>query len=238
MSSVRVLAGTRKGAFILTADGKRKNWEVSGPFFAGWEIYHMKGSPADPNRIYASQSSGWFGQLMQRSDDGGKTWAAGGQQVCLRRRARHAPVVRRHAAPVGVQARVAPGAVAHRSRHGVRGRGRRGAVQVHRWRAELGGAVAACASTTRGPHWQPGAGGMCLHTILLDPTNPGADVHRHLRGGRLPHRRWRQDVEAHQQGAGFELHARTRPPRSATACITSPCTPRGPTCSSCRSTGT
>ncbi len=74
MSAVRVLVGTKKGAFILTSDGMRSKWDVSGPFFAGWEIYHMKGSPVDPNRIYASQSSGWFGQIIQRSDDGGKTW--------------------------------------------------------------------------------------------------------------------------------------------------------------------
>ena len=74
MSGVRVLVGTRKGAFVLTSDGKREQWEVSGPHFAGWEIYHLKGSPVDPNRLYASQSSGWFGQMIQRSDDGGKTW--------------------------------------------------------------------------------------------------------------------------------------------------------------------
>src|ERR1700685_2522744 len=74
MSSVRVLVGTRKGAFILTSDGKRQKWDVSGPHFAGWELYHVKGSTADSERIYASQSSGWFGQIIQRSDDGGKTW--------------------------------------------------------------------------------------------------------------------------------------------------------------------
>ena len=74
MSGVRVLVGTRKGAFVLTSDGKRQNWDVSGPHFAGWEMYHLKGSPADTDRIYASQSSGWFGQLIQRSNDGGKTW--------------------------------------------------------------------------------------------------------------------------------------------------------------------
>ena len=74
MSNVRVLVGTRKGAFILTSDGARKRWKVSGPHFAGWEIYHMKGSPVDPDRIYASQTSAWFGQIIQRSDDGGKTW--------------------------------------------------------------------------------------------------------------------------------------------------------------------
>ena len=74
MRRVRVLVGTKKGAFVLTSDGTRKDWEVSGPFFAGWEIYHLKGSPVDPNRLYASQTSGWFGQMIQRSYDGGASW--------------------------------------------------------------------------------------------------------------------------------------------------------------------
>ena len=76
MTSLRLLVGTKKGAFILNSDGKRATgkWSVSGPHFAGWEIYHMKGSPMDPNRIYCSQTSGWFGQIIQRSNDGGKTW--------------------------------------------------------------------------------------------------------------------------------------------------------------------
>src|SRR5271169_2990556 len=78
MSSVRVLVGTKKGPFILTSDGNREQWEVSGPHLAGWESYHLKGSPADPNRLYASQTSGWFGQILQRSSDGGKTWEAPG----------------------------------------------------------------------------------------------------------------------------------------------------------------
>src|SRR5437867_7991591 len=81
MSKVRVLVGTRKGAFILTSDGARKRWKVSGPHFAGWEIYHMKGSPVDSDRIYASQTSGWFGQIIQRSDDGGKTWNTPGSST-------------------------------------------------------------------------------------------------------------------------------------------------------------
>src|SRR2546428_13592513 len=78
MSGVRLLVGQRKGAFILTADAKRKQWEVSGPHFAGWEIYHGKGSPVDPNRLYASQSSGRFGRVIQRSGDGGRTWGTPG----------------------------------------------------------------------------------------------------------------------------------------------------------------
>ena len=74
MSTVRVLVGTRKGAFILTSNEKREQWEVSGPFFGGWEVYHLKASPVNPDRIYASQSSSWFGQVIQRSDDGGENW--------------------------------------------------------------------------------------------------------------------------------------------------------------------
>jgi hypothetical protein len=80
MSRIRVLVGTRKGAFILSADGTRKDWLVDGPFFAGWEVFHMKASPVDQNRIYASQTSAWFGQIIQRSDDGGKTWNPVGNQ--------------------------------------------------------------------------------------------------------------------------------------------------------------
>src|ERR1051325_5651182 len=82
MSKGRVLVGTKKGGFVLTADGKRQNWEISGPHFAGWEMYHLKGSSVDPNRIFASQTSGWFGQMIQRSDDGGKTWSTpGGEEM-------------------------------------------------------------------------------------------------------------------------------------------------------------
>src|SRR4051812_29212434 len=80
MSSVRVLVGTKKGGFICTSDGNRQKWDISGPLFGGWEVYHMKASPADPNRIYASQSSGWFGQIIQRSNDGGKTWSTPGSK--------------------------------------------------------------------------------------------------------------------------------------------------------------
>src|SRR2546422_8961949 len=80
MSRVRVLVGTRKGAFVLESDGKRERWDISGPHFGGWEIYHLKGSPADPNRLYAAQGTGWFGQLIQRSNDGGKIWGPVGNK--------------------------------------------------------------------------------------------------------------------------------------------------------------
>ena len=140
MSGVRVLVGTRKGAFILTSDGKREKWDVSGPHFAGWEIYHLKGSPVDPNRLYASQSSGWFGQVMQRSNDGGKTWEPVGNKFAYDGSSRHASVVRRHAASLGIQARLASRAFADRSRHRLCGSRRCRDVPLHRWRAELAGA--------------------------------------------------------------------------------------------------
>ena len=171
MSSVRVLVGTRKGAFILTADGTRKSWKVSGPHFPGWEIYHLKGSPADPQRIYASQSSGWFGQVMQRSDDGGATWETVGNTFAYDgvpgthqwydgtphpwefKRVWH--LEPSHTDPDTVLAGVedaalfksADGGKSWQELSGLRGHG-------------------------SGPRWQPGAGGMCLHTIIVDPADP------------------------------------------------------------------
>jgi photosystem II stability/assembly factor-like uncharacterized protein len=170
MSKVRLLVGTRKGAFILTADGKRNHWEVSGPHFAGWEIYHLKASPADPNRIYASQSSGWFGQIMQRSDDGGQTWTAVGNQFVYKGNpgthqfydgTQHPWEFKRvwklepsPSDPDTVYAGVEDAALFRSQDAG------------QTWQ-ELAGL-----RDVKGNLWQPGAGGMCLHTILLDKRNP------------------------------------------------------------------
>src|SRR6202165_5662836 len=171
MSKVRVLVGTRKGAFILDADGKRDKWEVSGPHFAGWELYHLKGSPVDPNRIYASQSSGWFGQQMQGSNDGGKTWEPVGDKFVYDRvpgthqwydGTPHPWEFKRvwHLEPSltdpdKVYAGVEDAALFHSTDGG------------KNW-AELPG----LRGHGSGKYWQPGAGGMCLHTILLDPSHP------------------------------------------------------------------
>jgi photosystem II stability/assembly factor-like uncharacterized protein len=170
MSGVRVLVGTRKGAFVLTSDKGRKKWDVSGPHFAGWELYHVKGSPLNPDRIYASQSSGWFGQMIQRSDDGGKTWDTVGNEFAYDgvpgthqwydgtphpwefKRVWHLEPSLSEPDTVyaGIEDaalfRSTDGGKCWQELSGLRGHG-------------------------SGPHWTPGAGGMCLHTIMIDPTD-------------------------------------------------------------------
>ena len=194
MSKVRVLVGTRKGAFILTADAKRESWDVSGPHFAGWEIYHVNGSPADPDRLFASQCSSWFGQIIQRSDDGGKTW--------------HQP-----GTPPGEPTTTPDGMPKGESNNFVYDSSPETGkpLTTHQWydgtpkpwefkrvwhlepslndpdviyagvedaalfRSVNGGQtwheLAGLRGHGTGSAWQPGAGGMCLHTILLDPSN-------------------------------------------------------------------
>src|SRR4030081_479473 len=170
MSGVRLLVGTRKGAFVLTSDGKREKWDVSGPHFAGWEVYHVKGSPVDPNRLYCSQSSGWFGQVIQRSNDGGKTWEAAGNKFAYDGvpgthqwydGTPHPWEFKRvwHLEPSltnvdEVYAGVEDAALFHSADGG------------QNWE-ELSG----LRGHGSGPHWAPGAGGMCPHTVILDPSD-------------------------------------------------------------------
>ncbi|HWE38397.1 MAG TPA: exo-alpha-sialidase [Isosphaeraceae bacterium] len=193
MSGVRVLVGTRKGAFVLTSDGKRGKWRVDGPHFAGWEVYHMKGSPADPDRLYASQTSGWFGQILQRSDDGGTTWEPPGG----------GPTATPEGMPIGQSNKFQYDTSPETGRP----------LTTHQWydgtqhpwefkrvwhlepsltdpdtvyagvedaalfRSDDSGRtwneLAGLRGHESGPRWQPGAGGMGLHTILLDPVHPG-----------------------------------------------------------------
>jgi photosystem II stability/assembly factor-like uncharacterized protein len=195
MSKVRVLVGTHKGAFVLNSDGKREKWDVSGPFFGGWEVYHLQGSKSDPNRIYASQTSGWFGQIIQRSDDGGKTWIQPGTPPGEEKTPQGMPkgesnkFVYNTAPEKGGKP-----LTTHQWYDGTQ----------HPWEFKrvwhlepslndpdtvyAGVEDAAIFKSTNGgktwdelpglrghgtgPKWQPGAGGMCLHTIVLDEKNP------------------------------------------------------------------
>ncbi len=195
MSKVRVLVGTRKGAFLLSSDGKRDKWDVSGPHFAGWEMYHIKGSPADPNRLYASQTSGWFGQVIQRSDDGGKTWFQPGtppgepttgpggmpkgesNKFVYDTSAETGKPLTTHQFYDGTQhpwefKRVWHLEPSHSDPNTVLA----GVEDAALFRSTDGGVswheLAGLRGHGTGPQWQPGAGGMCLHTIIQDAKNP------------------------------------------------------------------
>lgn len=168
---IRVLVGTRKGAFVMESDGMRKDWDIRGPFFGGWEIYHVKGSPVNPNRIYASQSSGWFGQVLQRSDDGGKTWEPAGNEFT------YAGVPGTHQWYDGTPHpwefkrvwHLEPSLTDAETVYA-------GVEDAALFKSTDGGKTWAELAGLRehgtGPKWQPGAGGMCLHTIVLDPQDP------------------------------------------------------------------
>ena len=196
MNKIRVLVGTRKGAFILSSDAGRKKWQVDGPLFAGWEIYHMKGSPADPDRLYASQTSAWFGQIIQRSNDGGRTWGQPGTPP-------GEPVTTPAGMPKGESNKFAydtsSGSGKPLTTHQWYDGSQRewefkrvwhlepsltdadtvyaGVEDAALFRTVDGGQtwheLAGLRGHGTGPKWQPGAGGMCLHTILFDPDNPG-----------------------------------------------------------------
>ncbi len=171
MSKVRVLVGTKKGAFICEADGARRNWNIPGPYFAGWEIYHVKGSPVNPNRIYASQSSSWFGQTMQRSDDGGISWNVVGNQFSYDGDPGTHQFFDGSSKPFEFK-RVWHIEPSHESADTLFA----GVEDASIFRSDDGGdswsELPALRRHTSAPLWQPGAGGMCLHTIIIDKDNP------------------------------------------------------------------
>jgi hypothetical protein len=169
VSGVRVLVGTKKGAFVLTSDGRRRNWTVEGPHFGGWEVHHVKGSPANPDRLYAAQSGGWFGQLIQRSEDGGKTWEPTGNDFAYQsetgdhlwydgtlrpwefKKVWHLEPSLTD--PNTVYAGVEDAAFYRSTDAGATWEEMTG-LRTHRTSEQ----------------WTPGAGGLCLHTIILDPA--------------------------------------------------------------------
>jgi len=172
MSRVRVLVGTRKGAFVLTSDGKRGTWKTSGPHFGGWEIYHMKGSPADPDRLYASQSSGWFGQVIQRSQDGGRTWDTVGNKFVYD----GVPGTHQHFDGTPHPWKFTRVWHLEPSAHDADTL-YAGVEDAALFKSTDGGQTWEELSGLRqhdtGSSWQPGAGGLCLHTILLDGRHAG-----------------------------------------------------------------
>lgn len=157
-----VLVGTMKGAFAFRSDMKRKKWKMDGPHFRGEAVYALlhdtRGGRA---RTYAATNSMHWGPTVRFSDDGGKTWTSGeGRSV------RFPPDSGRSVAQIW---QIAPGhaddpdflycgvepAALFESRD---------AGQT--WEPNQG-----LLNHEHQPKWQPGGGGLCLHTIVLDPRD-------------------------------------------------------------------
>ena len=195
MSRIRLLVGTKKGAFILTSDGNRLKWDISGPHFAGWEMYHLKGSPIDPNRLYASQTSGWFGQIIQRSDDGGKTWFQPGTPPGQEAKSPEGfPMGESNKFVYDTEPPTGKPLTTHQWYDGTQHPWEfkrvwhlepsytdpdvvyAGVEDAALFKSTDGGTtwheLAGLRGHGTGPQWMPGAGGMGLHTIILDPNNP------------------------------------------------------------------
>jgi photosystem II stability/assembly factor-like uncharacterized protein len=171
MRGVRLLVGTRKGAVVITSDENRKNWSIGPLLFGGWEIYHFKGSPVDPDRIYASQSNAWFGQQVQCSKDGGVNWQPVGNAFAYEN------PIGKHLWYDGTPHPWEFKRVWHfePSLHDA-DTVYAGVEDAALFQSQDGGAtwqeLTGLRNHGAGQYWQPGAGGMAVHTIILDPTEP------------------------------------------------------------------
>ncbi|HEX7707321.1 MAG TPA: exo-alpha-sialidase [Thermoanaerobaculia bacterium] len=160
---VLVLVGTMKGAFILKAAKDRKQWEVGGPYFPGCAVYAMAYDGREGrNRLWAGPHSMHWGPQMRSSDDFGRTWTNPEESLVKFPQDAGAALQQiwqivpgRETEPDTLYCGVEPAA-----------------LFVSRDAGESW-------SLTKGlwdhPHrerWQPGGGGLCLHTVLLDPADP------------------------------------------------------------------
>ncbi len=170
MGGVRLLVGTAKGAFVAEADEDRRDWDVQGPFFGGWQVMHVQASPVDPDRIYASVWTDWHGQVMHRSDDGGRNWNPVGNDLA------YATDPGTHKWYDGTDVPWAFKRVWHLRPcyeevdtlfAGVEDAGLFRSKDAGETWTELTG----LREQPTAHDWNPGAGGLCLHTILIDPND-------------------------------------------------------------------
>lgn len=151
---VVLLVGTRKGAFLLEGDPGRQRWNVRGPLCEGWPLHDLSIEPAT-GAILAGGGSEWYGPAVWRSDDLGETWTHSSEGLTY---GDDGPKVKTvwnvTAGRDAIYAGVEPAGL-FRSRDG-------GATWEH---------VAGLRDHPTRPEWQPGNGGLCLHSIVPHPTD-------------------------------------------------------------------
>jgi hypothetical protein len=177
-----ILVGTMKGAFFFRADRSRRRWDRGGPYFPGQAVYALAYDARPGGRLWAAPSSEHWGAVLQASDDFGRSWTSTEKPLVrfpeasgesLRRIWQIMPG--RATEPDVLYCGVEPAAL-FESRDG----GKSFSFVQGLW------------DHPHRPRWQPGGGGLCLHTILPDPREPqrihvaisAAGVYRTDDGGR------------------------------------------------------
>jgi hypothetical protein len=156
---VLILAGTRKGLFLLKGDESRRRWEVEGPLLPGWEVFHAV-IDSRSGALYTAANNFVYGGTVQRSDNLGQTWERG----------------------EGLALPEDSGLTLEKTWHVEPGREAEpdvlylGATPGVLFRSDDGGAswepVRELLEHPTRDRWQPGAGGMCCHSVQLDPADP------------------------------------------------------------------
>ncbi len=159
-----VMVGTKKGAFVFESKDGRRTWKSTGPHFKGTQIYHVTYDPRNKLMLAAVDSFVW-GPTVARSSDLGKTWKESkkppkfpkGGDLTVNRVWHIEPASEDE--PEVIYCGVDPGALFKSVDGGESWSLNRGLLN-HETR----------------PKWQPGFGGLCLHTILVDPRDPDSMI--------------------------------------------------------------
>jgi photosystem II stability/assembly factor-like uncharacterized protein len=153
---ILILVGTKKGAFTLASDGSRRSWEQRGPFCEAWPLNHVVADP-DSGTIYAGGGNEWFGPAVWQSTDLGATWTHSSEGLAYPAGDTPIKAVWSLAPSAGVlYAGVEPAGLFRSADGGVS------------WQH-----VAGLREHPSQPHWQPGGGGLILHSLVPHPTDAG-----------------------------------------------------------------
>ena len=151
---VELLVGTKKGAFILQSDASRRDWRVRGPFCETWPIHHLVRAGSD-GTLYAAGGNAWYGPSVWRSEDDGATWSQSSDGLTYGDDGPTITTIWNLTPSNGtLYAGVEPAGLFRSEDHG-----------------QTWSHVAGLREHPSTPEWQPGNGGLCLHSIVPHPTD-------------------------------------------------------------------